>query len=275
MRSAGNFNSEWGYLAPAPSFMRTVRVVLVATAIGATAGAAVVLSLIDRPSIDHDKTASIAAHAIVTSVQAAPATASSAQNPTSSPAAAALAAPVSVTVAVTPPTPAAPQATTTDTPAPVAPQVVMQPLAAGMPPATTAPQAPPTTVAPPVASAPQAGAATVASQPQAAGAQLQAPVAVTPSAPENSAENAANAAPAAKAASGFASLSDGASAIETAPAETRDQALIPPQTVPPVKKPKPHAAYASNARYQPTPGLGTVLRRLFSPHTGTSYYPNR
>ena len=73
MRSAGNFNSEWGYLAPAPSFMRTARVVLVATAIGATAGAAVVLSLIDRPAGERDKTASIAAHAIVTSVQAAPA----------------------------------------------------------------------------------------------------------------------------------------------------------------------------------------------------------
>jgi len=50
MRSAGNFNPEWGYLAPASSFARTARVVLVATAIGATAGAGVVLSLIDRPS---------------------------------------------------------------------------------------------------------------------------------------------------------------------------------------------------------------------------------
>jgi hypothetical protein len=38
MRSAGNFSPEWGYLAPAPSFARTARVVLVATAIGATAG---------------------------------------------------------------------------------------------------------------------------------------------------------------------------------------------------------------------------------------------
>jgi hypothetical protein len=45
MRFAGNFHPEWGYLAPAPSFMRTARVVAVATAIGATAGAAVVLSL--------------------------------------------------------------------------------------------------------------------------------------------------------------------------------------------------------------------------------------
>jgi ribonuclease E len=49
MRSAGNFNPEWGYLAPAPNVMRTARMVVVATAIGATAGAAVVLSLVDRP----------------------------------------------------------------------------------------------------------------------------------------------------------------------------------------------------------------------------------
>src|SRR5215472_10034663 len=49
MRFAGNFHPEWGYLAPAPNFMRTARIVAVATAIGATAGAAVVLSLVDRP----------------------------------------------------------------------------------------------------------------------------------------------------------------------------------------------------------------------------------
>jgi hypothetical protein len=71
MRSAGNFSPEWGYLAPAPSFMRTARIVLVATAVGATAGAGVVLSLVDRPATDGEKTA-IAAHAVVvTSVQAA------------------------------------------------------------------------------------------------------------------------------------------------------------------------------------------------------------
>ena len=45
MRSGGNSNPEWGYLAPAPSFMRTARIVVVATAIGATAGAGVVLTL--------------------------------------------------------------------------------------------------------------------------------------------------------------------------------------------------------------------------------------
>ena len=52
MRSAGNFHPEWGYLAPAPSFMRTVRIAVVATAIGATAGAGVVVSLVERPAAD-------------------------------------------------------------------------------------------------------------------------------------------------------------------------------------------------------------------------------
>jgi hypothetical protein len=66
MRSAGNFHPEWGYLAPAPSFMRTARVALVATAIGGTAGAVVVVSLVAHPGADADNT-SIAAHALVTS----------------------------------------------------------------------------------------------------------------------------------------------------------------------------------------------------------------
>ena len=71
MRSAGNFSPEWGYLAPAPSFMRTARIVLVATAIGATAGAGVVLSLVDRPAAEGETTSLIAAQAIVTAVHAA------------------------------------------------------------------------------------------------------------------------------------------------------------------------------------------------------------
>ena len=49
MRLAGNFNPEWGYLAPAPSFIRTVRIAVVAAAVGAIAGAAVVFSLADCP----------------------------------------------------------------------------------------------------------------------------------------------------------------------------------------------------------------------------------
>jgi hypothetical protein len=72
MRSARNFHPQWGYLAPAPSFLRSARIVLVATAVGATAGAAVVVSLLERPGADADN--SLAAHALVTSapVTAAP-----------------------------------------------------------------------------------------------------------------------------------------------------------------------------------------------------------
>jgi hypothetical protein len=40
-----NFHPEWGCLAPAPNLMRTIRAVLIATAVGATAGGGVVLSL--------------------------------------------------------------------------------------------------------------------------------------------------------------------------------------------------------------------------------------
>src|SRR5690242_11995992 len=93
MRSTGNFSSEWGYLAPAPSFARTARVVLVATAIGATAGAGVVLSLLERPS--EPEKVPVAARAIVTSVRAAAVPS------------------VAPTAAATPITTAAPAATTT------------------------------------------------------------------------------------------------------------------------------------------------------------------
>ncbi len=74
MRSAGNFHPEWGYLAPAPKFMRSARIAVVATAIGATAGAVVVFSLVGRPNADDP---SIASHALVISapIVTAPATA--------------------------------------------------------------------------------------------------------------------------------------------------------------------------------------------------------
>lgn len=52
MRQSANFNAEWGYLAPAPNFMRTLRIVVVAAAVGATGGAAVVFSLIDRQTAE-------------------------------------------------------------------------------------------------------------------------------------------------------------------------------------------------------------------------------
>jgi len=70
MRFSGNFNPEWGYLAPAPGYARTVRIVGVAMGIGAIAGVGAVLSLADRSEADMSRTA-IAAHALVTPVHAA------------------------------------------------------------------------------------------------------------------------------------------------------------------------------------------------------------
>ena len=52
MRHAGNFHPEWGYLAPAPDFIRTARVVFVATAIGAAASAGVTFSLVAHPTTE-------------------------------------------------------------------------------------------------------------------------------------------------------------------------------------------------------------------------------
>jgi hypothetical protein len=44
-----NFNPEWGYAAPSPSVLRTARLVGIAAIICASAGAATVFSLLDRP----------------------------------------------------------------------------------------------------------------------------------------------------------------------------------------------------------------------------------
>ena len=67
MRHAGNFNPEWGYLAPAPNFLRTTRLFVVVAAIGATASAAVVFSLMDRPAAE----TSVAARTLVQPVEPA------------------------------------------------------------------------------------------------------------------------------------------------------------------------------------------------------------
>ena len=65
--NAGNFNPEWGYLAPAPSFARRARLVLVAAAVGATAGAGVGFSLVSHPATE----TSVAARTLVGPVEAA------------------------------------------------------------------------------------------------------------------------------------------------------------------------------------------------------------
>lgn len=107
MRSAGNFHPEWGYLAPAPSFMRTIRIALVATAIGATAGAAVVVSLVGRPSHSLAST-SIASHALVRSVDTAHPAVTSAPSINPLPAAAVSSQPAVQSPAAPPATNAAP-----------------------------------------------------------------------------------------------------------------------------------------------------------------------
>jgi hypothetical protein len=224
MRSAGNFSPEWGYLAPAPSFMRTARVVLVATAIGATAGAAVVLSLIDRPVVEGEKSL-VAAHAIVTSAQAS-----------------------TITMMPATPTPmaaAAPAMTSIPATNPVAqvrtPPQPVQSTAILAAPQTTA------TITPPAAISP-AGSASIAE-----------PAAM----PQQSS-------------SGIAALSDPSSTSDAARSDLPDGAALAPET-PPAKKSSKHsgAASAKNLPSQPNPGLGSALRRLFSAHAGTSYYPAR
>jgi len=52
MPNAGNFNPEWGYLAPKPAFIRSARMALAAGAIGTVAGMAVTFAVVAHPSVD-------------------------------------------------------------------------------------------------------------------------------------------------------------------------------------------------------------------------------
>ena len=236
MRSAGNFSPEWGYLAPVPSFMRTARVVLVATAVGATAGAGVVLSLADRPAADGVKT-SIAAHAIVTSAQAAMTQAAMTQAATTQ------AASISVPSMPSSLPPAAPGNVTVVAPSP-APQIQAD--------QSVPPQ--PSVAQPTVANQSAAIAPTQPSTGDASTAALGA-----------SAPNTASAPLAATALSPDAASADAAPATNDAPDAT---AVTPEQAPPPKKK-----HYAS--KNKPDPGFGSVIRHIFTAHAGPSYYPNR
>lgn len=77
MRSARKSHPEWGYHAPTSGVLPAIRIALVATVIGAIGGAAVVVSLIERPGANEDNTSSIAAHALVTGAPVIPASPSS------------------------------------------------------------------------------------------------------------------------------------------------------------------------------------------------------
>ena len=70
-----NFHPEWGCLAPAPSFLRTMRTVLVATAVGATAGGGVVLTLVGHSAGQ----TSVAERTLVRPIPAAPTSVSAPQ----------------------------------------------------------------------------------------------------------------------------------------------------------------------------------------------------
>jgi hypothetical protein len=70
MPQAMNFHQEWGCLAPAPSFLRTMRTVLVATAVGATAGGGVVLSLVGHSAGQTSVAERTLVRAVSTSVSA-------------------------------------------------------------------------------------------------------------------------------------------------------------------------------------------------------------
>jgi len=137
MRFAGNFHPEWGYLAPAPNFMRTARVVAVATAIGATAGAAVVLSLAERsapgPMADAGKTL-VVVHSLVQPAEAA--------------------APAAAPVAAATPTPVIAPVVTAAPVAPAKVQASAAPRMPAVPPVNPQISAPPVTgIAPPPATA--------------------------------------------------------------------------------------------------------------------------
>ena len=67
MRYNPSFHPEWGYLAPAPSFIRTVRMVFIATAVGAAVGAGVGFSWKGRGA-----ESSVAARTLVRPMKAAP-----------------------------------------------------------------------------------------------------------------------------------------------------------------------------------------------------------
>ena len=241
MRFAGNFHPEWGYLAPAPNFMRTARVVVVATAIGATAGAAVVLSLAERSApgsiTDAGKTL-VVVHSLVQPAEAAaPATVA--------PVAAATPAPVMAPVATAAPSAPAPSAKV---------QVSVQPSAPANPQATRQPV---TVSAQPIAPLPAA-------------AQVSAP------APSDSRTVSTSTAPAS-----VAALSESPPVTEAWPPAAANDAAVSPVSLAPqkdaIKKPAatgqtvqqpqrgPQPAVAAAPKKKPEEhGLGPVLRRLFS-----------
>jgi len=176
MRFAGNFHPEWGYLAPAPNFMRTARVVVVATAIGATAGAAVVLSLAERSApgamADAGKTL-VVVHSLVQPAEAA----APAMAPVAAAAPAPIIAPIVTAAPVAPAAPAKVQASIQ----PSAPSVAANAQPIAPPPAPSESRAVSTSAAPAsVAALSESPPVSEASPPPASNAVAVSPVPLAP-----------------------------------------------------------------------------------------------
>jgi hypothetical protein len=95
-----------------------------------------------------------------------------------------------------------------------------------------------------------------------------------PHVPVASAPTASSGASDAGAASAPQPPSPGVAALDASPLSAASPNDLPDgTTLAPVtpKKPVHHTAGNTN---QPGPGLGSALRRMFSAHAGTSYYPN-
>jgi hypothetical protein len=266
MRSAGNFRPELGYLAPVPSFARTVRIVLVATAIGATAGAGVVLSLVDR-SPQPERT-SVAARAIVTGLHEAAAPAASR---TSAVPIAPAAAPVTAPAVQ----PALPPASSPVAPSDVATQSPNHALVPSTQPANQRAAAPSTEANASAQGSAQGPAPVTASENDAPASAHETSAAQTSAPPANPIETSAtqpnsepaNAAP--HPAAGVAALSE-PSATGTA-ADATDSGTSAQEQALAQKKVKHHVA---NER-KPFPALGTFFRRFFVAHAARSNYSNR
>jgi hypothetical protein len=133
-------------------------------------------------------------------------------------------------------------------------------------------------IAVPAIAAPVMAAAPVAAPVHAASVQPAAnhPAATSPSAnataPENSAPgDAAGPQPS----TGMTAMSEAPPSGEAMHAvDAPDQALTTPEPAPEDKKAKHHLASAMAGK-RPTPTLGSMLRRIFNPPAGRSYYPNR
>jgi hypothetical protein len=247
MRSGGNFNPEWGYLAPAPSFMRTARIVVVATAIGATAGAGVVLTLAgsgNNPGLQAETGKSlVVVRSLVQPAEAATAT-------------------------------TAPSIAPVATAAPVAtPVVAPQPVQAGAQPRQTSaqPQKGSLSLPPPVAqiSAPASSESRAAST-SAVPASVAA-LAEIPPVTEASPAPLGNQALFTPDQTGAAKLGGNPSAAGSASQAPATQAQTPAAS---------QAARAQQAALAPAKkkpeerGIGPLLRHIFSARAGNSYFPN-